>query len=606
MRFLKFKVENYRAIENASIDINNNKLIPIIGINESGKTSALYAILAFHKQKDDFAPEKNNAGGHLNYDNKYYIGRETKTSYIKADILLERKEEIDDIADKIGLPRGGEVESQMLSHLSQDFEKIIPITLCRELKRGDDGVVATRYFVEGVKIPDEQNQKFAEVLYDHTPHILYFKTFENEIDHPITIPKTYLDGKDTSKNKEWRDLLQEIFKNATKKTIGEEYTIENFLALEDQSDKQGSVINAINQQLNNDIMTEWKRLSQDGKAPSDDNFGNLSLNIKYRPNNAEGVPEFTIKIIDSIQGQTPKEFSINDRSTGLRWFFNFIIKLKYNFHYKNSGALFLLDEPGSNLHSTAQQGLLNKLSELSKQQNPIIFGTHSEDLLDPDIINVACVKIAKRDGHKVFIKNFNKAGVTMNEGAWTPLFRALHLKAGFERFTDVTVIITEGITDYYFFRMLQTYSALINKSFRFIPGTGASQLKDLISIAIASSERYLVLLDSDEAGKTAYSKYADFFEAEEAKKIFKYETPYKNDNVVLEDFLSENDSNKLKGITEVEVLKYAIVALYHCGDPEKIKCFIETLDDETKDNLSKVLAKISALEIAKLRPGMAN
>lgn len=607
MRFLKFTIENYRAIENATLEINNNRLIPIIGINESGKTTALYAILCFHKQKDSFAPEKDNDGAHLNFESKYYIGKESKACIIKADVLLERKEEVDDIADKLKLPRGGEVEKQLLDHLIEGNVAKTPITLCRELKRATDGTVVTRYFVENIKLTEDIDQiLFADTLYEHTPHILYFKTFENEIDFPITIPKTYLEGKDTSKTKEWRDLLQEIFKNATKKTIGEEYSINNFLELENESDKQGSVINAINQQLNDDVMSEWKRLSDDGKAPSDENFGNLSLVIKYNPANKDATPEFRIKVVDAIKGETPKEFNINNRSTGLRWFFNFIIKLKYNFHYKNSGALFLLDEPGSNLHSTAQQGLLNKLSELSKNQSPIIFGTHSEDLLDPDKINVACVKIARRDGQKVHVKSFNKAGVTMNEGAWTPLFRALHLKSGFEKFDAPIVIITEGITDYYFFKMIQAHTSLINKSFRFIPGTGANQLKDLISIAIASSENYLVLLDSDEEGKIAYAKYNDFFKAEEAKKIFLYTTPNKVDKVVLEDFLSENDAKRLLAITEVSSVKNAIVALFHCCDQEIIKPFIQGLDQQTVDNLSKVLSRINTLELTKIEISALN
>ena len=48
MRFTGFHIKNYKAIEDLLIVLNNT-LIPLIGINESGKTLILQAILAFDK-----------------------------------------------------------------------------------------------------------------------------------------------------------------------------------------------------------------------------------------------------------------------------------------------------------------------------------------------------------------------------------------------------------------------------------------------------------------------------------------------------------------------------------------------------------------------------
>src|SRR6185312_15710919 len=516
--------------------------------------------------------ENNGQGSHIySFENNYYLGKKKQKAVIKTDLLLETQEEINAIAEKVNLPRGGNVETQMSGHLQNDSTLKVPITLCRALQANENNELETKYYVENTEIDDSLNEEFANALYSHAPNILYFKTFENKIDETITIPKAYLEGKDVSNFKEWRDLLQEIFKNASKKTIDEEYSIQDFLELSG-SNTQGSVLRAINKQLNEDIMSEWKRLSKDGRAPTGEDLNELSLEIQYIAKNEKGDPEFKIKVVDQSAGSAGKEFSINDRSTGLRWFFNFIIKLKYNFDYKKSGTIFLLDEPGSNLHSTAQQGLLNKLAELSSFSSPIIFGTHSEDLLDPELINVSSIKIAKREGHKVLIKKFNKAGYRMNEGAWTPLKRALHLKTGFIQFLDSTVIITEGITDYYLFRMIQEYTDLIDKSFKFVPGAGAHHLKELISISIASSDKYLVLLDSDSGGETAYKNYLEFFKENEAKNFYKYETPNKKEGVMLEDFLSQVDRdflNSLNGLEKVntnyvnEEIKNAIILLFH-------------------------------------------
>ena len=55
MKYKKFIIENYKAITNTiEIDLEKNSLIPIIGINECGKTTILNAIFAFDSYNDSF------------------------------------------------------------------------------------------------------------------------------------------------------------------------------------------------------------------------------------------------------------------------------------------------------------------------------------------------------------------------------------------------------------------------------------------------------------------------------------------------------------------------------------------------------------------------
>jgi predicted ATP-dependent endonuclease of OLD family len=62
MRYLTFTIKNYRAITGPlEIDVNKKTLIPIIGINESGKTTILQAIFSFDYYNDEF----NQEGRHL-------------------------------------------------------------------------------------------------------------------------------------------------------------------------------------------------------------------------------------------------------------------------------------------------------------------------------------------------------------------------------------------------------------------------------------------------------------------------------------------------------------------------------------------------------------
>ena len=62
MRYLRFTINNYRAIVGPlTIDVSKPKLMPIVGVNESGKTTVLHALFAF----DHFNDEMNDDGRHL-------------------------------------------------------------------------------------------------------------------------------------------------------------------------------------------------------------------------------------------------------------------------------------------------------------------------------------------------------------------------------------------------------------------------------------------------------------------------------------------------------------------------------------------------------------
>ena len=54
MKYKRFIIENYKGISKAmEINLENNNLVPIIGINECGKTTILNAIFAFDHYNDE-------------------------------------------------------------------------------------------------------------------------------------------------------------------------------------------------------------------------------------------------------------------------------------------------------------------------------------------------------------------------------------------------------------------------------------------------------------------------------------------------------------------------------------------------------------------------
>lgn len=55
MKYLSFTITNYRGIsEPLTIDLQKSSLVPLIGINECGKTTILQAIYCFDYINDSF------------------------------------------------------------------------------------------------------------------------------------------------------------------------------------------------------------------------------------------------------------------------------------------------------------------------------------------------------------------------------------------------------------------------------------------------------------------------------------------------------------------------------------------------------------------------
>ncbi len=575
MEFKKFIIKKYKAIDYTELSLNST-LIPIIGINESGKTTILEAILCFDKTKDNY-----NKSRHLEWKNKYQPSK--GPAIITAEAIITTDKDLEYLSKRMKLT----LDTDLMKILTKCKKDKTAIKVCRNLD-------TMEYSVEEFDLEEVQNKKLASAIFDILPFLLYFDDFSDRVPEKIEFTKAQMDkeyapGK--SRAKEWQSLVQEIFHRST----NGEFSLKEFVRIIDNDDKDG-VLSDVKGQLNNEIIEDWKALKQRWKSLGDD-LDDLEMKLKHTSQPDDEHFTFEFKVEDKTMKGKSRFFSINQRSKGFQWFFNFAIKLKFNTRYKDapSGAIYLLDEPGSYLHSSAQEELLHELKRIS-DNNIIIYCTHSQHLLDPDVINVSKIKIAEKERGDVSLTSFGSAKTKNYEGALSPLYDALHLKVGSYKFDKQKVVITEGITDYYFFNMLLEFSSLIRvPKLSIVPGAGAGQLKELISFAVTWSSKYLILLDSDTAGDKEYEKYERHFGKEQAINFYRYKTPAKEDKVVLEKFLSSNDQKKIKALTSSKKTKDAFIKLYFMDATVKKK-FIFGLDSDTLENLSLVINRINQLK----------
>ena len=561
MRYKKFEVEKYKAVKNSLIPVSN-ELIPIIGVNESGKSSALEAIAHFDYRNDQLAITRN-----WKFINRYKPSE--KEFFVCADIEIES-----DVVETI-LQNFSEAEQTEIRSSLGTFDAL-------EIKRSFRAKEKpyAHYVINGKE--GDLVERFSKEVIGRLPRVFYFDNFlENPFPDEILIPAAYI--ADTNyKLDEHASVIERMFACANVK-------LRDFLKETDQSSK-ATDISEVNKFATGKIIKDWDdmhvSLQELGIDPrinvsihlsqthSDNNPYKLNLSIKEEFQDPDGEPANTF-------------MNLSERSLGFRWFFNFSAKKHFGVT-EGEKLIYLFDEPGSYLHNGAQDVLLKVMKDLA-MAHPVIFSTHSEFLLNPEVVNINNIKIAEKRNREIKLTPFAQVKDKKKLGALSTLHNALRSRIAITNTLDQKIIITEGITDFYFWKML-------TKKITFLPGFGAGSNEYLISLAIGTAKRYLAFFDGDRSGKDAIEKYKRYFgEPEEIN--WKVYLNQKQEEIQLESILSKNDQERLLSLTEAKDLKKAITALFFSAD--KIEQFWNGIDSDTIANVNENIKMIkTALNIS--------
>lgn len=420
--------------------------------------------------------------------------------------------------------------------------------------------------------------KISKYLVSSLPYILYFDDFADRVPNSVHFPEDYENnGKiGRSKNRDWNEIIEEVFKRADTEGIDDDDSdipLMSYFKYENK-DKKADILSDVEGTLNEEIIKEWKRIKKSGENFADDS-DKLELVIVNTGNT------FEFKVKEKSHKGKKRTFDISERSKGFQWFFNYMVKLKFNPNYKGKleNSIFLLDEPGSYLHSSAQAELLKELESVSKK-NTIIYCTHYQYLLNPNIIKLGSIRIAEKHESCITLQNFGNYKSKLDKGALSPIYQALNLNFAHDFLGKV--VLTEGIIDFYLLRMIQQHTGHISNDIHFIPSAGASQSTALISLAISFADSYIILLDNDKAGKDARKKYIKEFGENLGSQIHFYSSGSKD--FVLEDFISQTDKEKLLSITNSKEVKRALGFLFYDYNSEQKRYFKEL----SKETLTKM------------------
>ncbi len=193
---------------------------------------------------------------------------------------------------------------------------------------------------------------------------------------------------------------------------------------------------------------------------------------------------------------------LKNRSKGFNWFFSFLVWFKKIQEDKNSTYVLLLDEPGLNLHAAAQADLLEFLNDLSKDYQ-IIYTTHSPFMIESDKLQKVRTVLESETGSKISDSIQEKDPNTL-----FPLQAALGYNIAQNLFISKNNLLVEGASDLLY---LQVMSAILqaegrtalDENITIVPVGGLDKVATFISLLRSNDLNIVCLLDTftDAKGK---------------------------------------------------------------------------------------------------------
>ncbi len=532
MRYTKFIIKNFRGIQDLTLDLEKqptSKIITLVGLNESGKTSILQAInlLQHDMPKEDrhkLIPKKSK----LNFSGSVSVQGFLVVSAADNELISKKVKEWD------------------IEHI----KPINEINIKREYKYKDSQFIDNNNYwnfpveikkkgtAEFVKIDakNEDWQKIVAYLRDELiPKILHYSDFLFDFPTKIFLDKGNPEAK---KQTQFRDVIQDILTSIDKELTIEDHIIKRLNNKSEASQESlDHTLSKMSSQISKVVLGAWKNIMDiKGKEIFVEAKSESQSIVKK---NAEGqlvAEQQAFHYLEFRLKEGTEKYYISERSLGFKWFFTFLLFTEFRKNRKTDigETLFLLDEPASNLHSTAQKKLLDKFSELVHNSR-LIYTTHSHHLINPLWLNGTYIVKNQAINYQsafdfdtnetnikaIIYKQFVSANPTQQD-YFQPILDSLNHQPGLlEKIPEI--ILTEGKFDYYILKYVN--EVLLNTKFKqlhFYPGSGADGNDQVIKLYMAWGRNFKILLDGDKGGERAKARYLKLFGSEINSQIVTY------------------------------------------------------------------------------------
>lgn len=257
-----------------------------------------------------------------------------------------------------------------------------------------------------------------------------------------------------------------------------------------------NILNKANAKVSGDFVSFWSQTIGKGSKLT------LKCDVEFYSADAAakvGKPHLVFWICDGNTQLYPRQ-----RSLGVRWFVSFYLQLRAS---EKSGRrrMFLLDEPGANLHSKAQADVLELINKLSKDIS-IVYSTHSPHMIE--YAKLFRVHAIQRDGDQedspTVIIDAHRLG-TASTDTLSPVLTAMGVDLSHQEVIrkDNNVILEE-MSGYYYFSAFWKLTNCAQEA-HFIAATGANKVETLANMFIGWGLNFVVAVDDDNQGRGVYN-----------------------------------------------------------------------------------------------------
>lgn len=519
MRYQFFEIKNFKGIHHVQLDLARtpqNRIFTLVGLNESGKTTVLQAInlLMYRESLDSL-----RLPGYVQEDIHNLIPIAQRSNF--TDKISIRTRVVLDDSDEVRIAEGLKTKGIRLTDPIRQFDIIQSYTFVNSRLQSVQprsawyirllGKIGSQRSPKMIPSDSEQWKIAIQYIKGLLPRILYFPNFL--FDFPDRI---YLESAPTEEDKHafYRTVLQDVLD-----AIGEGTNIQDHILARAKSgepfDKKSleSVLLKMSNHITSTVFSNWDKIFRRSPGRKE-----IVVSIDNDTPTGPWFLKLGLKEGDEL-------YEVSERSLGFRWFFTFLLLTQYRGFRKSdtNDVLFLLDEPASNLHPSAQAQLLNSFANLP-QQCSIIYTTHSHHMINPEWLEGAFVvrneAMTYSEGEEqtftarktiISLEHYRAfaAAHPHQSTYFQPILDVLEYQpAKLENIPDVVML--EGKNDFYTLNFMRGCLER-DVSLNFLPGGGSGSLDPVIRLYLAWGRNFVVLLDSDKAGKVQKSRYKKSF-----------------------------------------------------------------------------------------------
>ncbi|MGN6602615.1 MAG: AAA family ATPase [Ginsengibacter sp.] len=644
MKLKSVTIHKYKCIESEQSFAVEDDITILVGMNESGKTSALEAIAKTNYFQDDEAFKFNTTHDYPRKEKKKLDKSGIDPIAVTAQYTLDST-----LLGRIAKDIGNNVFTQLSisvttkyangrtwNDLKTDFKKFVEqktVALGISSKALNDKVIAAKSLkqleavieeykdeniikgLETLKKYFENKLNFNDVLDEYLvrvylkpnlPKFLYYDEYY-ALPSRISIEKLNENGLQDEELKTAKALFELADINTDELLNSDNY--EDFKA----------ELEATQATITNELFKYWETNRNLEITFDIDKITTEVERTVREPTYNRDVKVKDVKVLEHILDIRVKNrrsgvsLPLKNRSKGFNWFFSFLVWFKKIQEDQGSNYVLLLDEPGLNLHASAQANLLHFLSDLSEDYQ-IIYTTHSPFMIE------------SQDLHKVRTVLETEHGSVISESVQEkdpntlfPLQAALGYDIAQNLFVSKNNLLVEGASDLLY---LQVMSSILQENGRtgldskitIVPTGGLDKVSTFISLLRGSSLNIVCLLDTfrDSKGK---AKLDDLIEqkliTEKKVKFFSdFLTDYSTADI--EDLFTKSDyvkiyneafPSKTISLSDLnEKIKPILIQIsepfnhYRPANRLAAKGIdISYFDKETLDNFEKVFVEVNKL-----------